>query len=510
MNTPRRWRLGLRERLVAAVLGVLTALLAITAALVVMRSELALVEAQQTRFAALTRQLADSLRYAVLAQSPALMEPSLDVFARSPDLVQVEVRDERRALLAVKSGPQGPVGDGVERSDVVTVEVPVNTREQAPGDEDDELAIFGLGSEGTRLVGYVQAVFSTEATARIQDRLRREILAAFTILGGLGLLAVFGLASSVVRRTRFLAQAAARVAEGDLGVRVEDPASDELAALAQDFNAMTTALAEQHVALDQAASQLAEQEALSAIGRATAVIAHELKNPLGILLGAAQIAANDERPETARRKAAGIIVEEVQRLERTLNELLHYARPRPASRMPVDVLELCRRSVQRVRSPGGPAEGASIDVSGESCTVLADEQQLAQILLNLLTNAAQAGAKHIAIAVQRAASRVRVEVQDDGPGIAPSVQDQLFRPFVTTKQRGAGLGLAGSRRMARENAGDLRHEPGEQGARFVLELEMAAPGSPPRPSEPHTEASEPGLDTAGAAHERPDKKEVQG
>jgi signal transduction histidine kinase len=264
------------------------------------------------------------------------------------------------------------------------------------------------------------------------------------------------------------------VAEGDLSARVDDGAHDELAALAQDFNAMTASLAAQRQALDQAAAQLAEQESLSAIGRATAVIAHELKNPLGILLGAAQIAANDERPETARRKAAGIIVEEVQRLERTLNELLHYARPRPASRTPIDVLALCQRSVERACSAGGPAERVEVAVRGEACTALVDEQQVAQVLLNLLTNAAQAGARRIDVEVAVSGQRVRVQVQDDGPGVAAEVREQLFRPFVTTKQRGAGLGLAGSRRMARENRGELRLEDCAQGARFVLELERAA------------------------------------
>jgi signal transduction histidine kinase len=268
-----------------------------------------------------------------------------------------------------------------------------------------------------------------------------------------------------------------------LAVRVDESGGDELAALGRDFNAMTASLGRQRVALEDAGHQLAEREALAAIGRATAVIAHELKNPLGILLGAAGIVANPARPEEARRQAGQIIDEEVRRLERTLRGLLEYARPRPPEKVAVDALALCRTAAERSTLPGAPAEGCAVGVSGSLAQALADASQVEQVLLNLIANAAQAGARKIAITVGCASSRVSVEVADDGPGIAAEIRDQLFRPFVTTKQRGAGLGLAGSRRMARDNGGDLRHLPSESGARFVLELAQAnAPGATTGPT----------------------------
>ena len=93
--------------------------------------------------------------------------------------------------------------------------------------------------------------------------------------------------------------------------------------------------------------------------------------------------------------------------------------------------------------------------------------------LNLFINARQAGAQHVNVRVETREKRVLIHVQDDGPGVKADIREQLFRPFVTTKQRGAGLGLSGSRRMMRDNGGDLTLLESDTGAHFVLELPRA-------------------------------------
>jgi signal transduction histidine kinase len=304
----------------------------------------------------------------------------------------------------------------------------------------------------------------------IKQRMRRDMLAAFVLLGGLGLLGVFLMASSVVRRVRNLASAAARVSKGEMDVTVEPSGGDELAGLTRDFNAMTASLREQRKALDDAAATLADREALAAIGRATAVIAHEMRNPLGILLGAAQVAANPSRTEQARQQAARMMEEEVRRLERTLGELLTYARPRPPEKVALQALEQCRHAAQRACAPGSTAQDLRVEVAGEDVRVLVDEQHLAQVLLNLLINASQAGATQVVMRTERIGKRALIHVVDNGPGVKAEIREQLFRPFVTTKQRGAGLGLSGSRRMMRDNGGDVVLRESESGAHLVVEL----------------------------------------
>ena len=479
--------IGLRARFVGVVLAVLGVLLAAIAAVVLLRAEHALAELESARFSALTAQLGDSVRYGILARSPVLLAPALDVFARTPELVRVELFDDVGALIEARPGTaadrhaSGLSAYGRDR-DPLRVTVEVSGGGLAPGDAAGELAAFGLTASAPRTIGRVVADFSDASAARLQSEVRTDVVAAFVVFGGAGLLVIAALASQMVRRVRRLADAAARVAGGDLDVRVAGPGRDELAALARDFDAMTTALGVQRAQLEAAGAALADREALAAIGRATAVIAHELRNPLGILLGAAPIVANLARPEAARQRAAAIIEEEVRRLERTLGALLDHAKPRPPAFGVHSVRELCLRAAERATLPGGPAVGVGVEVFGPDVKVRVDEHHIAQILLNLLANAAQAGARRIEVEIAPTgqtgptARTVRIEVRDDGRGVATELRDTLFRPFVSTRAGGAGLGLAASRRMARDNNGDLRlacdvlSDRAGPGACFLLEL----------------------------------------
>jgi signal transduction histidine kinase len=460
--------LGLRERLVGVVLAVFVLLLAGLAVVVLTRTGRALAEIDAARGESATRQLAESIVTGVLARSDALLSPTLDAFSTTPDLVRVSVSDEHGTRIAertVTSPANAPT---------LTFTAPVVAR--ASENAADELAAFGVASPTETRVGTVTTTFSRARTVAIGRTLTRDVALTFVGLGLLGLALVLAVAASVVRRVRVLADAAARVKGGNLDVTVSSAGSDELAALAVDFNQMTRSLRDQRRALDDAARELAEQEALAGIGRATAVIAHELKNPLGIILGAAEVAANAEKPEAAQRRALAIVGEEVRRLDHTLRQLLNHARPAVPTPKVQGARALIDEAVARASSEGGPLAGLDVavldDDSVGSVAIVCDEGHAHQILLNLFTNAAQAAAAHVRVKLSRVGTHVAVAVSDDGSGVSPSVAERLFAPFVTTKQRGAGLGLSASRRLARENGGDLvlAASSPTPGACFVLSL----------------------------------------
>lgn len=475
--------MSLRAKLVAGLLAVLVALVAVLSVAVALRAERALLDVDRARFSAATQQLAEQLTYAVLAESDALLGAPLTAFALSPDLVEVSVRAGDGRTLATQRGRAAP-------GPTLATLSPVKTRAGAPGDVGDELAPFGVGAGQERVIGRVDATWSTAGSAAVQAQLRREIMVASGALGAVALLLVALIASSVVRRVRQLADASARVARGELSARVDERGGDELAALARDFNAMTASLGAQREQIAKQGEALAERESLAAIGRATAVIAHELRNPLGIVLGAAEVVARAERPAEQRAQAAGIIADEVRRLSARLDQLLAYARPRAPERRELAVRAVLEGARARAQLPGGPAASLHIEVRAGDERVLADEEHVAQILLNLLQNAAQAGATRVELSSSAGApDLVAIAVTDDGPGISAELRERLFQPFVTTKQRGAGLGLSASRRLARDNGGELGcvsagspagapgSAPTDQGARFVLTLPKAG-GSP--------------------------------
>ena len=194
-----RLSFGLRARFVVAVSSTLVALLVSVAYFALSRSALALEEVDRARFQASVDQLAYAISYAVLAESRALLAPTIDAFARHPELVEVEVlASEGSSSLAKRSG-------GASRGEIVRVEAVVSTRGEIPGDADDELAVFGIDERPRRAIGRVVADFSRDGTLAVGARRRRDVIAIFA---GLGVAAIGGVcraAPRIRRRVRGLA-----------------------------------------------------------------------------------------------------------------------------------------------------------------------------------------------------------------------------------------------------------------------------------------------------------------
>jgi len=232
----------------------------------------------------------------------------------------------------------------------------------------------------------------------------------------------------------------------------------------------------------QSFERLKEQSRLAALGTMSAGLAHEIRNPLAGIKGAAQFlqggATADEMAQFLE-----IIVSEVNRMDGVVGQFLAYARPFEIHPGPATLPELVHKVVELVRAVGLP-DAVYIDVDEEDDLpeVQLDEDRIHQVLLNLLRNALQAvqDEGHIRVRTRRGRLRsgamrgqeaVVIEVSDDGPGIDPDVQAQLFIPFFTTKSDGTGLGLAISRRLVEAHGGEITlHSRPQRGATFVVRL----------------------------------------
>ncbi len=331
-----------------------------------------------------------------------------------------------------------------------------------------------------------------------------------------------------------------------LAVRIEGEGSVALLFVADD-RVRDAFIPEEIALLDTIAAQIAvvvtnsrvysrmkERDRLAALGSMAAGLAHEVKNPLGAIKGAAQLLeeVGPSAPDEAR-EFVGIILEEVNRLDRVVGSFLDYARPHAGNPIPLDVNAAVRRTVQIVSSQ--ITDGA-VDVQLELKEPLPrtrmDPEKLRQVLMNLLQNAIQAMDGRGKITVTTSARRatrgwnttadgsmpsrrsltedlevVEVSVSDTGPGISPKVLRNLFIPFFTTKSQGTGLGLAISQSIVRSAGGtiEVQSQPGA-GTRFTIALPCAtdaiATPDPPgaqagvRPSskpEAKAEAKSPGV-----------------
>jgi two-component system, NtrC family, sensor histidine kinase HydH len=241
-------------------------------------------------------------------------------------------------------------------------------------------------------------------------------------------------------------------------------------------------------ALRASAAQVADSqrralhsEKLAEIGQLAAGVAHEVRNPLGVIRSSAAMLALDLPDGSDARRASGFIVEEVDRLNGVVRALLDYARPLATRWEAVTLAELMA-AIQPLTAAALGERGVTLTARGTG-EILGDPDLLAQVLLTLIDNAAQASpGGRVEVTLVSTPTAGELHVADDGPGVDPGVADRIFAPFVTTRAGGTGLGLAMAARIAEAHDGAVLLRPGAglgpggRGACFVLVVPRAARG----------------------------------
>ncbi|MCB2214445.1 MAG: PAS domain-containing protein [Desulfobulbaceae bacterium] len=221
-------------------------------------------------------------------------------------------------------------------------------------------------------------------------------------------------------------------------------------------------------------SELARVERDAAIGKMAAGVAHEIRNPLSSIKGLAILLQGRLHQDALGRETVGLLVTEVERLNRSIGELLDYARPTQLQIAPVEIDAVVAKAVALLRSD---ALAAGIEVKehyrcgGRQLAV--DQDRLIQVVLNLGLNAIQAMDRGgvLTVATDREGDRLKISIIDDGPGIAPELLETVFDPYVTTKPEGTGLGLALSRKIIDDHHGRLTLDSTVgQGTSAVIDL----------------------------------------
>lgn len=210
-------------------------------------------------------------------------------------------------------------------------------------------------------------------------------------------------------------------------------------------------------------------------------LVHETKNPLNLIRGMAQMIGRNPDTPADIRKTASKITEETDRVTGRLNQFLNYARPVQPEPQDVDLNTLIR-SVFEVLAVDCDEKNVALKATGPQVSVWADEGMLRQTLFNLLLNAVQAVSNggHVAVEIMMMPDKtVRLEVRDDGPGIAKERCEEVFRPYYTTSEKGTGLGLAVVRQITHAHHWTVDCRPGDQGAVFrVSGIHLAQPRPP--------------------------------
>ncbi len=236
-------------------------------------------------------------------------------------------------------------------------------------------------------------------------------------------------------------------------------------------------------------ARLAESEKLASLGELAGAIAHEVRNPLAILRSMSQNLTESVEDREVER-TCNLLIEEIDRLSRVTSSLLDLAKPMALQRSRVAVREILERTELLAR-PMLAARDVTLDAlpaPGGEQALEVDPDLVCQVLLELLSNAAEATAAGGSVRLEARVSkeerggRFDCTVTDDGPGIPESSRDRIFEPFFTTGANGHGLGLAVARRIAEAHGGTLRLAESmraggaHSGASFVLGLPLQPGG----------------------------------
>jgi signal transduction histidine kinase len=312
--------------------------------------------------------------------------------------------------------------------------------------------------------------FSEEDLRHELAQLRNILLAGVGILVLLAALAGVVLARAALRPVASASAAAHSLAEGLLETRLPVEGQDEFGAWAQSFNEMAAALEAKIVALS--AAQARER-------RFTSDVAHELRTPLTALVGEASLLAShlDRMPAESRRPAE-LLIADVGRLRRLVEELMEISRfDAGAESVHAEVVEVAALVAATLHARGWDGR---VRLDGEGPRLTSDPRRLERIVANLVGNALEHGASEVSVRLASENGDAVVEVADDGPGISPEHLPHLFERFYKADAArsggGTGLGLAIAQENARLLGGEIEvaSEPGE-GSRFTLRLPVAKP-----------------------------------
>ncbi len=391
-------------------------------------------------------------------ESPVEFAALREVLAQSElvaNLLTAYRRDQERLQVCLQHDDPGCTIDVADRLSAQRTQI------------SDELAILR-----TKLEIRIQSALETAGASQMQAS--RQLLwlsSTAIVLAGL----MFLLVHLSLRPIERLTRGAQRVAEGRYSERVEVDTVDEIGKLADEFNRMAAALGERE-------KRLVQMERLATVGRMSAQVAHEIRNPLNALSLNAEMLGDevDGLPEPARGEALDLLGQlqaEIERLSQVTDTYLSLARTPQPELEDGDLGGLLRRVLDFVADELTQARvHAELELGGDLPPVPMDESQLRQALLNLLRNAVEAqpdgGAVHLS--AREVDGGVEFTVRDEGEGVPAEQQEAVFEPFVSTKERGTGLGLAITRQIVEAHGGTIRYEavPGG-GASFLVRLPAA-------------------------------------
>jgi signal transduction histidine kinase len=400
-----------------------------------------------------------------------IFNPETGRIANSSFAAEMDQPMLSRELEAYRSGNDSVMLDhGGE--DVLSILQPIENKETCNGCHSSEHEVLGV----------LNLNYSIAGTNELLNRSSRCFSLSMIFIT---LLLSAGVSSILVRYVRKPIQALtnrmAQVEAGEKNVRMNPSHNDEVSYLMRSFNSMLDKLEETQQELEQYHFQQMEQaDRLAAIGEMSTGMAHEIKNPLAGIKGALPLLAEDFPEDDERRQVVEDIMAQIERLNKTATDLLKFGRPGTPQFDYLNVNDLINETLFFVaQHPEAKNVEQCRELGQDIPLIWADSKQLQQVLLNIVINALQstpAGGRvslSTALITENGREYVQISIADTGPGIPEDLQEKIFTPFFTTKNRGTGLGLPICKQLVKQNNGRINMHSSSAGTTFVLLFPVA-------------------------------------
>lgn len=273
-----------------------------------------------------------------------------------------------------------------------------------------------------------------------------------------------------------LAFAARQVTKGDLSLRVVPTALSETRELAEAFNAMLDSLEQSNRALEKASQEMIRQKTLAEMGKFSLMIAHEVKNPLGIIKSSLDILKQDQ-DLSSDNMMVSYIEDEIKRMNKLIEEFLEFARPASPNFRLTNLDDLLRECVTRfeLQSHDFPTT-FHLDLPPKPSFVDVDPDLLTRVFSNIVKNGIEIhdSESTITISSRITGNQWICAFKDNGPGISSDDIAKIYEPFYTTRSKGSGLGLAFVSQVVKAHNGSISAENNEEGgACFTIALPIS-------------------------------------
>lgn len=412
------------------------------------------------RMVFLAEYLALNSELGILIGNTEMLEELAGNLVKEKDVIKVVILDAESKEL-VSAGNE-PVGNEFER-----LANPVMLSNQG-----EDYLFFQNDME--KRLGSVEIIYTTTGINELLHQLRSRFMLVAVFLSILGVTGFFVFSRSLTAPLETLVKTTVKVSEGDLDVRVPPGTLPETRKLSSAFNEMLVDLANSRRDLESTYQEMIQQKAMAEIGQFSMTIAHEIKNPLGIIKGAIDILKQENTSDETKDIMTGYIEDEVLRLDRLIQNFLFFAKPKKLRFEPVDMSELMHDTVKRMELEWN-VKGIEFELDIEDgilCSI--DREMFGMAIVNLLKNACEACGEQgdVVVTLKDIGGRCLISISDSGNGVPEKDRDKIFEPFFTTKSKGTGLGLAFVKRIIEGHNGNIDLvESKDKGATFEIRMQ---------------------------------------